>query len=534
MEHLDTRQEWWRNRSSWLVNLLPPTGIAGLFFVLSYAYYPLHEKLLYDTDEGMNLMRSMLVTLGHPLYTAVSSDQPPLFTHLLALLFRIVGFEVNPARVLVLLFSALIVWAGAYFLQISWGKLPALVFAGMLIMVQYYLRLSVSVMIGIPAIALAMLALLCLGFWHRRRQRIWLILSGSALALSMLTKLFTGFLVPIFLIGLMLTEWNRDKKAGIRWALLRPALIWSLSFASIGLLLGWLWVGPQNLAELITPHLAAGADEVFQDQKFVLETDMKSTLPLLLLGLLGVVQAILNQRWLALYPAAWAGSAYVILHFYTPVFYHHQLLITIPAAMLAAGAAGEGLAWLVSRRRIVEFWHIRTVLAATALVGLALVWKQAQPVLAEDIRDEPRILGFALAATPGKLEILDAMRTYAAETHWILTDMPMYAFRVKRPVPPVLATLSLKRLATGSLSEQDILKSLQEYQPEQVLMERFYFPALVPILSQEYTLVLERENLQLFIRNDLAVQSIVNRMGRYFEHSGSGNHSVRTRVIFPP
>jgi 4-amino-4-deoxy-L-arabinose transferase-like glycosyltransferase len=509
MEHLNSRQEWRWASSPWLVNLLLPTGIAGLFFVLSYAYYPLHEKFLYDTDEGMNLMRSMLVALGHPLYDAVSSDQPPLFTHLLALLFRIVGFEVNPARALVLLFSALIVWAGAYFLQLSWGKLPALAFAGMLIMVPDYLRLSVSVMIGIPAIALAVLALLCLGFWHRRRQRIWLILSGSVLALSMLTKLFTGFLVPIFLIGLTLAEWNQDKKAGFRWALLRPALIWSLSFASIGLLLGWLSVGPQNLAELLTPHLAAGANEVFQGQKFVLETDMRSTL-LLLLGLLGVVQAILNRRWLALYPAAWTGSAYLILHFYTPVFYHHQLLITIPAAMLAAGTVGEGLAWLISRRRLVEFWHIRTVLAATALVGVALVWKQAQPVLVEEIRDEPRVLGFALQATPGKLEILAAMRTYAEETHWILTDMPIYAFRIKRPVPPVLATVSLKRLATGSLSEQDILKALQEYQPEQVLMERFYFPALEAALPQNYTLVLEREDLQLFIRNDLAARYIVN------------------------
>ena len=73
-------------------------------------------------------MRSMLVTLGHPLYREVSSDQPPLLTHLLALLFRVVGFEVNPARLLVLLFSTLLVWSGTQFLQLTWGKLAAILF----------------------------------------------------------------------------------------------------------------------------------------------------------------------------------------------------------------------------------------------------------------------------------------------------------------------------------------------------------------------------------------------------------------------
>src|SRR5215510_11760098 len=98
-----------------------PIMIALIFFVFTYAYYPFREKLQFDTDEGLNLMRSMLVVLGHPLYSEVSSDQPPLFTQLLALLFRVVGFEVNPARLLVLLFAAFLVWACAQFLQLTWG-----------------------------------------------------------------------------------------------------------------------------------------------------------------------------------------------------------------------------------------------------------------------------------------------------------------------------------------------------------------------------------------------------------------------------
>ena len=93
---LKHRIEWGR-----LGNLLLPVMLAVIFLTFTYAYYPFQEKLQFDTDEGLNLMRSSLVSLGHPLYIEVSSDQPPLFTQLLGLLLPVVGFEVNPARLLV-------------------------------------------------------------------------------------------------------------------------------------------------------------------------------------------------------------------------------------------------------------------------------------------------------------------------------------------------------------------------------------------------------------------------------------------------
>jgi len=138
-----------------LGDLLLPIAIALIFLAFTFSYFPFREKLQFDTDEGLNLMRSMLVVRGHSLYSEVSSDQPPLFTQILALLFRVAGFEVNPARSLVLLFSTLLVWSGAQFLQITWGKLAAILFLPMVIMVPRYLVLSTAVMIGVPSIALA-------------------------------------------------------------------------------------------------------------------------------------------------------------------------------------------------------------------------------------------------------------------------------------------------------------------------------------------------------------------------------------------
>src|SRR5436189_5048198 len=115
MKTQSMNKTWW----STLGDLLLPIVIALIFLAFTFSYYPFREKIQFDSDEGLNLMRSMLVVLGHPLYREVSSDQPPLFTQILTLLFRVVGFDVNPARVLVLLFSGLLVWSCASSLQLT-------------------------------------------------------------------------------------------------------------------------------------------------------------------------------------------------------------------------------------------------------------------------------------------------------------------------------------------------------------------------------------------------------------------------------
>ena len=124
-------------------------------------------------------------------------------------------------------------------------------------------------------------------------------------------------------------------------------------------------------------------------------------------------------------------------------------------------------------------------------------------VLDRELMNRPRLTDFTLRATSGKLKVLRTMDTYIDQTHWIMTDMPMYAFRVGRPVPPDLATFSQKRLSTGSLTEEDILAVMREYQPEQVLIARFQIPALEEYVQERYTLILSVEFFRLFLRNDL-------------------------------
>jgi hypothetical protein len=66
-----------------------------------------------------------------------------------------------------------------------------------------------------------------------------------------------------------------------------------------------------------------------------------------------------------------------------------------------------------------------------------------------------------------------------------------------------VATFSSKRLASKSLTGDDILIAMQQYRPEQVLMGRFVIPQLEAYLRANYTLVADPEFFRLYVRNDI-------------------------------
>jgi len=272
----------------------------------------------------------------------------------------------------------------------------------------------------------------------------------------------------------------------------------------LGALLGLILIGPRNLQSIILPHVMAPAEEGFQGERFSVNDHLRAAVPLLFLSFFGVLVSIYRRNWLAIYPVAWLALAYGLFSFYSPVFYHHQLLITIPAALMAAAGVGEGILSLIRVRRIPDLLRFQTLLGAGALVVFIFVSSYYLPVLDRELMDSPQLSDFTLRATAGKLKVIRTMDEYSERTNWIVTDMPMYAFRVRQPVPPILATFSSKRLATGSLTEADILAAMREYKPEQVLMARFVIPGLERYLEENYTLVLNAEYFRLFIRNDLA------------------------------
>lgn len=489
----------------WLTELGWQLAVPLAFFLVVFLFFPYSSQFEFSTDEGNNLMMSMLVERGHSLYAEIWNDQPPLFTYLLSATFHFFDAKVGVARLLVLLTSVVLVWSFFQFTRLVWGNWVALAGAFTLFILPKYMTLSVSVMVGIPALALAMLALLFLGYWHSRRESIWLVLSGAALALSILTKLFTGILAPVFLIGLLAAEINQLPVDRSWRKTLTPALLWGLSFTLVAAALSYAMVGPENLAQLLQPHLNAAQIKDFQvNESLTIQYHLKDAIPVLFLAATGSLLALRARRWLFLYPLAWMVVAYLFLFQLSPVWVHHQLLVTVPAAMLGGIAVYEALSLglHILREHFDPSWS--GSLRAAAILGfLALLFTFRTPESLSLLRPTPSLTNSEFEMGPLPEKFFVKMLKFAPETHWVVTDMPMYAFRAHLPVPPNLAVISAKRLVTGELPEEEILATIREYDPDQVLLGRFEFPAVEAYLRPNYRLVLSNDNTNLYVRRDL-------------------------------
>jgi hypothetical protein len=203
------------------------------------------------------------------------------------------------------------------------------------------------------------------------------------------------------------------------------------------------------------------------------------------------------------------GTATILLIRHIPVWYHQQLLVTLPAALLAAMAVGETILWIYQAVRLRHLSALPAILSIISLMIFARVWMTEAPISYNQFRTKPSLGEVDLKLSREKIEFLWLMNDYAPQTHWVVTDTPMYAFRARLPVPPNLAALTSKRVNTGNIVEAELLDIMREYQPEQVMMGRFTFPELQAYLNAHYNLLLDQLEMRLYLRKDLYPNPLV-------------------------
>jgi len=445
-------------------------------------FFPFRYRIEFDADEGVNAIKAMMVLRGYRLYADIWSDQPPLFTYLLAGWFRVFGLRAVVGRGLVLLFSTALVSLGASYLRRFWGGLAAVCALGTFLLLPFFPRLSVSMMIGLPAISLAFASFYALARWHEGHRLPWLLISALLLGLSILTKGFTFILAPIWFLGIILSVRGREarEKPGAK-AWTGPAL-WLGLLVLIGVTAAVGLVGVGNLDQLVDVHLQAGQTEAFEVSSThpPLGYYLSESMTLFLLAAAGAWTAVRRRSWTALYLAAWIVVGYVLLAVNNPAWYHHQLLLTVPATVLASIAVATSIRDLAGIRNRPS--TPLGVVGNLACVGLFLAFLSVRVPGTLDGLDV-RLPNFR-GPSPGEeaeRELLGVMGNHVAETHWLYTDRPMFAFLTQLPVPPNLAVITSKRLLTGRLTEEEVLRTLEEYKPEMILNARFSLPAV-----QEY------------------------------------------------
>jgi hypothetical protein len=472
------------------------------FLLLVLFFFPTRERFEFSTDEGLELIKAMLVARDYSLYDEIWNDQPPGLTYLVVASIKLFGADVQVARTVVLLLSCLLIWAISQILRTIWGNAHAIAGALLLIILPNYLILSVSVMRGLPTIAFAMLSLYGLVKWHDTHKYPWLVFSSLALGYSVFTKLFTGFLAPIFAIGLVVFEYWQYKE-NLNWKrLLQPAFVWGIVFTAVVLVLGLLFVGIHNVEQLLLNHLTA-ADTARSEKHVILTINwhLRNSIPFLVIAIIGAVAAITDKKLVVLYPIAWSVTAYILLLFHYPVWDHHQHLITIPAVILAANAValvGRKIHELIRSNLPVT---IEKFLVIAAVIGLLAMFVRLPDSL-NVLEPTSSISGSGLGLEMGEERFLYIMENRAQKTRWVVTDLPMYAYRVGLPVPPYTAVLSAKRYDTGLITDAEMLEAVQEYKPEQVLLGRFQYPLLESYLEEHYWIIHDRGNIRLYIRDD--------------------------------
>ncbi|MEO8602970.1 MAG: glycosyltransferase family 39 protein [bacterium] len=382
---------------------------------------PYRRVFEFDTDEGINAGKARLLDHGYALYGQLWNDQPPLFTHLLRRWFDVFGWEVASGRLLVLLFAAGLVFAVYDLTRLESSHRAALLATAALAASAYLPRLSLSLMIGLPAVALATLAVWALFRWRHDARDAWLVASGVLFGASLATKLFTAFLLPVLALWLIALA-----HGSARW---RPAALWVavalLAAAGLLLALG----GLDALPQLLSPHAAGRVAPMLQrfDAEGLLVT-ARAEWPLTLLAGPAFAWLIWQRRSALLLFPAWALTAFVALLGHAPVWYHHQLLLTVPYCP-AIGVCLAELMWRPAPRAMRR--------AATALAGAVVALAALRLALiperpADDARDA----------------IVAALRAQLGARRVALGADPIYAFRAGAVAPPQLAVLSTKRAAT--------------------------------------------------------------------------------------
>jgi hypothetical protein len=322
-----------------------------------------------------------------------------------------------------------------------------------------------------------------------------------------LTKLFTGLLAPIFLIGLVTDEYYRGKAAGKTWLqILFPGVIWGAIFGLLGLVIGLALVGVDNIPQLLQSHLAATSVAQYAQTEFTLGWYLRPLIPFLVLSIIGAILSIQRKSWLSLYLVAWSGLAYAMLAGHTPVWDHHQLLITIPAALLAAIAVYEIVYRLILVGFIIKplkfnFASLLIVLSLVTFIAYFFPFQIREPF--NYLSPKPELNVNDLYLGPNYDKILRVVFKYAPKTEWMATDLPMFAYRAGLLDPPNLAVITSKRYTSGLITEDEIIQTIKDYQPGMVLLGRFEYPLVKTSLASNYQLVYEADQADLFIRRDL-------------------------------
>ncbi|MEO1427725.1 MAG: glycosyltransferase family 39 protein [Cyanobacteria bacterium J06633_8] len=440
-------------------------------FIVAIRFEPITQSFELDYDEGLNLIKALLYSRGFSFYSQIWNDQPPIFTVILSSWLNLFGQSVFAARLLTLLFSSLLIWCFYQIIRQDLGNIPALLATVLLFTSWLYIRLSISVMIGLPSLSLAMLSIYLISLYKQNNFKRYLIFSGIAFALSLQTKAFTIFLTPLIIMYLWDFEINLSqtkKSLNLFYSLLQWMGILCFTYITIALIFGQF----SHQEQLVQTHLNQPINTEIQNYNnlYYLNYMTAQDRDYIFLAVIGILTIIYKKNKNGLLPITWLATSLLILLFHKPIWYHHYHLISIPICWLGAYAIASLLDllsqnWqgnLKSFFKSINLFNL-IIISLISIIFVSLIF--ATPPITK-------------GGPPKDLQLLKLVIKYKKSTNWVFTDRPIYAFYANLPVPPEMAVISSKRINFGKLTHQEMLAILKQYRPEQIVLARMDFHIL--------------------------------------------------------
>lgn len=469
--------------------------VALSFFVIILASVHFKEAFEYNTDEGLYLMRSFLLLKGHVLYKQVWLDQPPVLVLLLSWLLKFLGPSVYICRILILVFSALLIWAVYQIISKMQDLFSAVLAVLLIIFSSSYVLWSVSVMAVIPPVSFAVLAIYAMLLYRAGHKVRYLLLSGGLFALALLTKFLTVIFLPALLFEIFRNQKEKSVKENSTASLACAYAFWSAGFLAVFLCISFV-VTSVDFYQLWHPYILAKSLHSLTHENVL--SWLKKEYDVLILAICALVFLKWRERRLIFFPLISFIFGVFILSNHAPLWPHHRFYLLLPLCWLASvsiyilrNQVSILLLNKSGRKRTRPF--ITTAFLCAAL-GLSFA---RMPLKYTRIKKQ-----LTRTITPGEAKVVDLMNKYAPEVRLVVTDRPIFAFYANLPVHPHFTLASLKIMSVGIITADDYLNIIRNEQPELVLFARFRMlrKKIAPYLQKDYFLEYQsRDGTSLYV-----------------------------------
>jgi hypothetical protein len=218
----------------------------------------------------------------------------------------------------------------------------------------------------------------------------------------------------------------------------------------------------------------------------------------LLIIFLGIWVALIPGGFrLVAFPLTWFISALVIHSVNRPFWYYYYLHFAITIGLIASvsiskfidGSQNSHMSRCVPLTNIIKRSLAIITFSLTISIGIFRLSTSTA-----SLQEIPVI---------ENVDLIKVMRQYAPYTNWIYTRSTIFAFHAGMVPPPEIAILPIKRFWSGQIDDDGIIKVVERYQPEALLLKIDYDETIVyeSSLMDKYRMIYTDKTYQFWMAN---------------------------------